>query len=113
MSSICAQGGSASNLDEEYNHNVCVCPPNATLSNGAVRHASSIGATLLVNLASGVVAGTLASFVTHPFDVVKTRAMASQPSTAGATHSTSTYAGLKEMLVSEGPSALWRGLVSA
>jgi hypothetical protein len=76
------------------------------------RHPSWVGATLLVNLTSGVVAGTIASVATHPFDVIKTRVMAARPEAAGAAHGMSTYTALKKMVLSEGPSALWRGLVS-
>ena len=70
-----------------------------------------------MNLASGMLAGVGASVVSHPFDVVKTRRMASAPPPppTGAAHGGGGAEGavalVRAMVAEEGVAALWKGLV--
>lgn len=64
---------------------------------------------LWANLIAGVVGGTLASLVTHPFDVIKTRSQVQAVEHEGGP--TSTYAIGRKMVNEKGVQALWRGMV--
>ena len=93
--------------DKRNQKAVCICPPDGRQA----RRGSDIGVALLINLSSGVVAGTLASLLTHPFDVIKTRVMAAEHSLSAPPQHGGTYAALRDLVAREGPGAVWRGLV--
>ena len=93
--------------DKRNQKAVCICPPDGRQA----RRGSDIGVALLINLSSGVVAGTLASLLTHPFDVIKTRVMAAEHSLSAPPQQGGTYAALRDLVAREGPGAVWRGLV--
>mmetsp|Transcript_43451 Transcript_43451/g.102609 ORF Transcript_43451/g.102609 Transcript_43451/m.102609 type:complete len:381 (+) Transcript_43451:118-1260(+) len=60
--------------------------------------------TIGINLMAGVVGGSLASVITHPFDVIKTRAQ------VNAQRPQPTIMVLREMIGKEGWGALWGGV---
>ncbi len=84
----------------------CACPDG-----GEAKRSSGLGVSMLVNLCSGVAAGSVASIVTQPFDLIKTRVMAAQLGPAGRPRQASTYGALRDIVAVEGPRAMWRGLV--
>uniref|UniRef100_A0A7S0MJW1 Mitochondrial carrier protein n=1 Tax=Cryptomonas curvata TaxID=233186 RepID=A0A7S0MJW1_9CRYP len=72
--------------------------------------------TLSVNLASGMLAGALASVVSHPFDVVKTQRMATRdhgpaaPRGRAAAPAEGTMGLIRRAVAEEGLATLWKGL---
>jgi len=64
----------------------------------------TVGQVIGVNLLAGVVGGSCASVITHPFDVIKTRAQ------VGRKRPGATMVALREMVSSEGWTSLWRGV---
>lgn len=67
---------------------------------------------LSVNLVAGFLSGALASLITHPFDVIKTRAqVAESPALVmRGEPAQSTLAALKRLLASEGWAGMWGGI---
>jgi hypothetical protein len=83
----------------------CTCP------DGLEEKRSGLGLSTLVNLCSGVAAGSAASVATHPFDLIKTRVMAARAGSPGPARGAGVFGALREIVVEEGPRAMWRGLV--
>ncbi|KZS96143.1 mitochondrial carrier [Sistotremastrum niveocremeum HHB9708] len=64
----------------------------------------------IVAFVSGATSGTTAALITSPFDVLKTRRQALLMSAASSTKNTATFPVLKEILQTEGISALYAGI---
>ena len=73
--------------------------------------------TLTINMMSGMLAGALASVVSHPFDVVKTQRMASPDHGPAALRGRAaapaegTMGLIRRAVAEEGLATLWKGLV--
>ena len=76
-----------------------------------------IGVTVGVNVVSGMLAGTVATVVSQPFDLIKTRRMttdgrdASGLQSLGAAGRGGTLQSVRSTVATEGFSSLWKGLV--
>mmetsp|Transcript_52576 Transcript_52576/g.128478 ORF Transcript_52576/g.128478 Transcript_52576/m.128478 type:complete len:391 (+) Transcript_52576:72-1244(+) len=66
--------------------------------------------TLRANVIAGVVGGTVASLVTHPFDVIKTKSQL-EAAQRSDDYPKSTFAIGRKMVKERGLGALWRGMV--
>ena len=84
----------------------CICADGRPAQPG-------FGVMMWANLVSGIIAGTTASVITHPFDVIKTQQMAAFGTAAGAQPNTrGTLECIRVIVSTEGTLGLWKGLVS-